>query len=254
MSKHIVVFDSGIGGTSVMSHIQTTLPSARFSYLMDNKYLPYGELSPTFLTQRITSLLTDFINTRDSVDLLVIACNTASTQTLEALRSIFPFPIVGVVPAIKPAAENTQTNKIGLLATPGTVANSYTANLISNFASGCKVKLYGSSKLVKLAEQYFWQGKCDLQELRDELKLLSIDSSIDYLVLGCTHFPILASLLKKELVNEMQLLDSGVAIANRVNSLLEMGEKSCSIKKQPVGYYATAAINQTKLSIIEVAS
>jgi glutamate racemase len=257
LAKHIIVFDSGIGGTSVLEHIQNKIPHAKLSYLMDNKYLPYGELSFEFLTQRITSLLSNFITIIEPVDLLVIACNTASTQTLDILRQHFKFPIVGVVPAIKPAAEKTRSNKIGVLATPATVANEYTASLINNFAASCHVSLYGSSSLVKLAEQKFWTSNVDLKQLEEELNKLYIDKEIDQLVLGCTHFPIIAEEIKLLINSQTTLLDSGEAIAKRVESLLG-GVKNAKVdfdnKKQPVKYYATAALKQTKLSVRIIAS
>lgn len=243
-----MVFDSGIGGTSVLEHIQARLPNAKYSYLMDNKYLPYGKCSFQFLSNRITTLLMQFVEAIEPVDLLVVACNTASTQTLDQLRAQFNFPIVGVVPAIKPAAEKSITKSIGVLATPATVANEYTATLINDFADNCKVSLYGSSELVRLAEQKFWHNKLDLKQVAKELDVLAIDNEIDYLVLGCTHFPIIAHELKLLIKHDICLLDSGEAIANRVYSLI--GE--CQVagnKKQPVAYYATAALKQTKLNI-----
>lgn len=182
------------------------------------------------------------------VDILVVACNTASTQTLVQLRAQFDFPIVGVVPAIKPAAEKSLSKRIGVLATPATVANEYTATLIDDFARSCEVDLYGSSELVRLAEYKFWFNTLDMQALAQELDKLAINSEIDHLVLGCTHFPIIANELKQLIRHDLQLLDSGEAIANRVSSLI--GE--CNVednKKQPVDYYATAALEQTKLQI-----
>jgi glutamate racemase len=216
---------------------------------MDNKYLPYGELETGFLTRRITYILGELINSLAPVDLLVIACNTASTQTLDALREKFDFPIVGVVPAIKPAAELTQTKTIGLLATPATISNDYTASLINRYASNSHVLLYGSSELVRLAEQSFWADHYDQNELGTELGKLNINQNIDYLVLGCTHFPLLSAGLKKSLGEKIKLLDSGLAIANRVVNLLGISEKDLQNKKQPVTYYATAAFEQTKLAI-----
>lgn len=257
MANHILVFDSGIGGTSVLEHIQRKMPDAKLTYLMDNKYLPYGELSFAFLTQRITSLLKHFLTLIEPVDLLVIACNTASTQTLDILRQHFTFPIVGVVPAIKPAAEKTLSKKIGVLATPATVANEYTASLVKDFAASCNVSLYGSSKLVKLAEQKFWTNNLELKHLEQELNSLYIDEEIDQLVLGCTHFPIIAEELKILINPKTTLLDSGEAIANRVLSLIgnvESVKNKTENKKQPVSYYATAALEQTKLPITVITS
>lgn len=248
MSKHILVFDSGIGGTSVLRHIQKKIPEAHYSYLMDNKHLPYGELDSHFLSERILKLLSYFVSTIGHVDMLVVACNTASTQTLDLLRSHFDFPIVGVVPAIKPAAERSGVGKVGLLATPATTKNEYTKNLIKNFATNSKVYLYGSSALVRLAESLFWHGECDEQSLKKEMQSLSINQDIDYLVLGCTHFPIIRKYLENYLPSSIKLIDSGEAIANRVYDLLgdvNMVEN----KKQPLTYYATAALQSNKLSV-----
>lgn len=252
LSKHIVVFDSGIGGTSILTHLQAQISPARFSYLMDNKYLPYGELEADFLSERIITLLRCFVSAIEPVDLLVVACNTASTQTLDKLRATFTFPIVGVVPAIKPAAENTHTNKIGLLATPATVANNYTASLIEDFASSCEVKLYGSSELVKIAEQRFWSDSYNKLSFVEQFTKLKIDTDIDYLVLGCTHFPLMADAIQQLLGERIRLLDSGEAIAKRVASLLNRVDTRECIKKRPVDYYATAALEQSKLTIKQI--
>ena len=255
MQPHIVIFDSGIGGTTVLEHIQKKFPYAHYSYVMDNLFMPYGRLSVEVLKQRLHAKLLTIQSLHTNIDIIVIACNTASTQTLEFLRQQTTIPIVGVVPAIKPAALLSKKAQIGLLATPGTIQNVYTHSLISEHAQKTKVNLYGSTRLVELAEQKFWNGHVDEAELRDECAKLAITQDNDLLVLGCTHFPILKGELKHILGDTIQLIDSGLAIANRVESILQnkqWGNGNSEPKKELVRYYATAPINSNKLSVSEI--
>jgi len=245
--QHIVIFDSGIGGTSVLAHIQKAFPNATYSYLMDNLYLPYGELESKVLQQRLLQKLKTVEASFESIDLIVVACNTASTQTLCLLRSQTNTPIVGVVPAIKPAANKTKTKQIGLLATPATTNNNYIKNLINDHANEVEVHLYASVNLVALAEQKYWQGKVDQQAINTEIQNLNISKEIDCLVLGCTHFPILSMEINRALGWNVELIDSGNAIANRVIDLLPIYvEDKLNEIKRPVRFYATAPIINTK--------
>lgn len=248
MSAHIMVFDSGIGGTTVLEHIQKQLPYARISYFMDNAFLPYGKLNQQKIIERLRGLL-HFIEVNSlNVDVLVIACNTASTSALSAIRSLTHIPIVGVVPAIKPAASITNNHHIGLLATPATISSLYTQQLIEDHASSITVSLYSSVALVAIAEHAYLNGVVDTDKLNAELRELSINQGIDVLVLGCTHFPILASAIHAFYQGSIKLLDSGSAIAKRVETVLI--EKNYSLnskvtfdhKKKPLHYYATASI------------
>ena len=217
-----MVFDSGIGGTTVLEHIKHSIPNAQYSYFMDNALLPYGAQSQQTIINRLCSLI-HFIKANTlSVDLIVIACNTASTSALSAVRQITDIPIVGVVPAIKPAAELTRSNHIGLLATPATVASSYTTESL------------------------------DTNKLHQVLDDLHIDKTIDVLVLGCTHFPILAEPISQYFEGKVKLLDSGVAIANRVDYLLKqlnLGMNKLTDIKKPLQYYATADVFSNKLAV-----
>ena len=254
MSPHIVVFDSGIGGTSVLAHIQNAVPNANFSYVMDNKYLPYGKLDKAFLNQRLQYLLKAFTERLAPVDMLVVACNTASTQTLAELREHFSIPIVGVVPAIKPAANQSNTGVIGVLATPATVMNSYTHGLVNDFAKHCVVHMYGSTELVALAEHYYWHGELDASALRQELDKLEINPAIDKLVLGCTHFPILANEIKRILGTSVELVDSGEAIARRVVSLLANKNSENADTKKALNFYSTAPVisNSKQINLVDL--
>lgn len=148
----ILMFDSGVGGLSVMQEVYKANKQALFYYLFDHECFPYGNKSEVFLKKRVSNLLQSLCS-KLQPDLIVIACNTASTIVLPTLREIFTIPIVGVVPAIKPAAKISKKHNICLLATQGTVHRSYTDFLINEFASDCKVLKIGSQDLVRLAEE-----------------------------------------------------------------------------------------------------
>ncbi|MGE6463753.1 glutamate racemase [Pseudoalteromonas tetraodonis] len=251
MSAHIMVFDSGIGGTTVLEHIQQSIPHAQYSYFMDNALLPYGAQSQQTIINRLCGLIQFIKDESLNVDLIVIACNTASTSALSSVRQITDIPIVGVVPAIKPAAQLTQSKHIGLLATPATVSSPYTDALIKEHASSITTSLYSSVELVTLAETLFFTQHLDLDKLHTELDRLNINNDIDVLVLGCTHFPILAKPISDYFNTQVQLLDSGAAIAKRVSSLLKLSDNQAGIKK-PLHYYATADVCSDKLAVKQV--
>lgn len=218
MSQLILVFDSGIGGLSVLAEIRKLLPHHDYCYLFDNARLPYGELEEQELISGCVALI-DQVVERTHAAIVVVACNTASTVVLPALRATLSIPVVGVVPAIKPAAQLSKSKRIGLLATPGTVKRHYTYELISQFADDCHVELFGSSELVLMAEQKIATGQLDMARLTQVLSPI-VEADLDVLVLGCTHFPMLRDELQQVLGKGVTLLDSGEAIAKRVKTLL----------------------------------
>ena len=216
-----------MGGLSVYRELSQTLDGHQYCYLFDNAYFPYGELSESRLVERVVELFSAFV-TRYPVDIAVIACNTASTYVLPALRDCLSIPVVGVVPAIKPAAEYSRHRQlthpnllahIGLLATPGTVSRRYTAELVQNFAADLHVSMLGTTELVKMAEDKLAGQAVDLKRLQQVLAPWLGEHGPDTLVLGCTHFPLLAAEISQCLPNT-KLIDSGQAIARRVASLL----------------------------------
>ncbi|CCQ12773.1 Glutamate racemase [Pseudoalteromonas luteoviolacea B = ATCC 29581] len=236
-----------------MAHLEHAVPNATFRYVMDNALLPYGLQSQETIIKRLSGLVKPNQPWSESIDLIVIACNTASTQALDALRKMTTIPIVGVVPAIKPAALQSKTRHIALLATPATTSNQYTHNLIREFASDCQVDLHHSTDLVRLAEACFWQNTTNETEIIREIQRLSISPYVDQLVLGCTHFPIIARQIKSALGAQVSLLDSGAAIARRVMHLLgSSGKQICVNKKGLVYYYATKPIVHSNNSITDV--
>ncbi|MTH46933.1 glutamate racemase [Intestinirhabdus alba] len=217
----VLVFDSGVGGLSVYDEIRQLLPNLHYIYVFDNVAFPYGEKSEAFIVERVVSIV-GAVQQRYPLSLAVIACNTASTVSLPALREKFAFPVVGAVPAIKPAARLTANGIVGLLATRGTVKRSYTHELIARFANECQIAMLGSAELVELAEAKLHGDPVSLDELRRILRpWLRMPEPPDTVVLGCTHFPLLRDELAQILPGGTRLVDSGAAIARRTAWLLE---------------------------------
>ncbi|MGB9094881.1 glutamate racemase [Erwinia sp.] len=217
----VLVFDSGVGGLSVYEELRQLMPDLHYLYAFDNVAFPYGEKSEEFIVHRVVEIV-EAVTRRYPLALVVIACNSASTVTLPALRTRFDFPVVGVVPAIKPAARLTRNGIVGLLATRGTVKRPYTHELVARFASECKTEMLGSAELVELAEAKLQGKPVPLEDVRRILQpWLRMKEPPDTVVLGCTHFPLLNEELQQVLPEGTRLVDSGAAIARRTAWLLE---------------------------------
>lgn len=234
MNQHgptILVFDSGIGGLTIGAAVLTRIPSAHLVYLADNAALPYGSKSEQALIERVDQVVLPCIEAHHP-DLIVVACNTASTHVLPYLRSLTAIPVVGVVPAIKPAAAISSRRRIGLLATTATIQRPYTSQLISDFAASCHVTRVGSEELVAMAESFVRGYAPDLAILNKILAPFCQDG-VDTVVLGCTHFPILAAQISACLPAGVNLLDSGDAVAARAAHLLSLnGQEAFSVKSE----------------------
>ena len=217
----IVIMDSGVGGLTIFDAIQQRLPSWPLVYFLDNEGFPYGEKSEPVVIQRICRYAKQLYD-KCHPALLVVACNTASTLVLPALRKILPIPVVGVIPAIKPAASLSANKCIGLLATPGTVKRTYVKELIATHAPTCHVACIGSSELVLMAESRFKGEEVSIDKIATILQpFLQLASPPDYIVLGCTHFPLLTNEFYQCLSHlpEVTLVDPSQAIAKHVASL-----------------------------------
>jgi glutamate racemase len=205
----ILVFDSGLGGLTVYREIAAVRPDANFVYLADDAAFPYGALVELALITRLVALLDDAIAAHKP-DLVVIACNTASTIALPELRKKFAVPFVGTVPAIKPACAASQTRRIAVLGTEATVKREYTRALIRDHGQGCEVDLVGSKQLATYAEA----------ELRGE-PVSDDGNCTDTVVLACTHYPLLIARLEQIAPWPVNFIDPAPAIARRVANLLE---------------------------------
>ncbi len=234
--------DSGVGGLSVYQQVQQQV-AADYIYLMDNKYLPYGEKSESFIQQRLYQLSEHLLEL--GADLIVIACNTATTQAVEYLRQHFAIPFVGVVPAIKPAAALSLGHGFAVLATPATANGDYIAGLIRQFAPNDQVIKFGSSELVRLAEDKVWYQQDVQQQVSDILSVSPLAEHHSHIVvLGCTHFPFLAEEIKCALPAATVLLETGDAIARRVRQLV--GEKLIYKKQYQHCFISTRELNEVQ--------
>ena len=219
----ILLFDSGMGGLTVASAVAQQIPQAELIYSADNAAFPYGAWKEEDLVARIVSVVGRLIETAKP-DVVVVACNTASTIALAELRAAYDIPFVGTVPAIKPAAAQTRTGVIGVLATPGTVAREYTHSLIHTFAYHCKVLLHGAPRLAEMAEQKLRGHPVDPEELRKEIAPVfrkREGRATDVVVLGCTHYPLLTEDMSKVMPWPVTWIDPAPAIARRTADVVE---------------------------------
>lgn len=219
MSGPILIFDSGVGGLSVVRALRERLPGAPLAYVCDNAALPYGTKPDAWLIQRIVAVCAEAVAASGAVA-LVVACNTASTLALDALRERLTIPVVGTVPAIKPAAALSRSGVIGLLATSATVCRPYTDRLIADFAAGRTVVRVAADALVAQAERHVAGDALDPRALDEALAPLWTHPDLDTVVLGCTHFPLLGKVLAERAPRLLQWVDSGDAIARRTAQVL----------------------------------
>lgn len=221
MSKPIVIFDSGVGGLSIYQEIRRKLPNTEVIYCADNLGFPYGPKPESFVINRTLHCLNSVTN-QYKPQLIVIACNTASTVALPSVRSSLKIPIVGVVPAIKVASQYSSNRCFGLLATPGTINRKYTKKLVQDFANDCHVISVGSNALVSIAERYLRRESVTIDEVKEVLlPFFSTAHQPDCIVLGCTHFPLLKEYLMLACPIDIKWVDSGEAVARRVKHLID---------------------------------
>jgi len=228
-SPKILVFDSGVGGLTVFREIARARPDAQLVYAADDALFPYGKIPEAALVARVVALMRDLIETHRP-DLVVIACNTASTLVLPALRESFVLPFVGTVPAIKPACAASQTKLVSVLGTEATVAREYTHALIRNFGEGCDLTLVGSGRLATLAETSLAGEPVDDEAIRAEIAPCFVEDGAartDTIVLACTHYPLLLDSFERLAPWPVRWLDPAPAIARRAVELVgpATGEK-----------------------------
>ncbi|MCL5130149.1 glutamate racemase [Algibacter sp. L4_22] len=219
MNKNpIGIFDSGVGGTSIWREIHNLLPNENTLYLADSKHAPYGPKGKdTIIDLSIKN--TEYL-IKQNCKIIVIACNTATTNAIDYLRENYKIPFIGIEPAIKPAALQTKTNAIGILATKGTLSSSLFSKTAGIFAKGVNIIEQDGEGIVDLIEN----GKLESPEMTSLLKTYlnpMIKANIDYLVLGCTHYPYLMPLLLDILPKHVKIIDSGQAVARQTKAILQ---------------------------------
>jgi glutamate racemase len=244
----VLVFDSGLGGLTVLREIARLRPDLRLIYAADAAAFPYGRWDDDALTDRVVGVVAGLIERFDPA-LVVIACNTASTLALPALRARFSIPFVGTVPAIKPACERSVTKRVSVLATPGTVKRDYTQGLIREFAAGCKVTLVASEKLASLAEAALHGEAIEDAAIAAEIKPCFVDdgSRTDTVVLACTHYPLILDRLIKAAPWPVNWIDPAEAIARRASSLI--AERSGAVGLPIEAYFTNGKLPTPALAL-----
>lgn len=242
-NSSIGIFDSGLGGLTVLLEIQKILPKESIIYLADKKNCPFGNKTRQEIRDFTVSALRWLV--KNPVKLIVIACNTSSTAGIDYYRELFPdIEIVGVVPAVKSAVLATKNKRMGIFSTKTTSHGPYLKKLIVAYCEGIKVTNLGSEKLAELIEKGNFNGR----EITDELsKYITTfqKNQIDTLVLGCTHYPFVAKIIEKQFNDKVKLIDSGEAVARRVASVLRVKKMVRGGFVTTEKYYTTASTEKT---------
>jgi glutamate racemase len=241
VGKTIGVFDSGVGGLSVLQHIRQTLPDKRLIYVADSGHVPYGDKSPDYIEQR-SHTLTRFLLEKGA-DAIVIACNTATAAAVTSLRNHFDIPIVGMEPAVKPAVAATRSGVVGVLATIGTLESARFAALLERYGEEVEIITQGCPGLVEQVER--GELNCKLtRELIERFTASLLARGADTLILGCTHYPFIAPLIQEIVGPNIVLVDTGVAVARqlqrRIYSELSDHKELCSISQGRLSTSPTA--------------
>jgi glutamate racemase len=212
------VFDSGLGGLSVLRAVRAQLPGESIIYVADSLYAPYGERDDDFIADR-TLAIGQWLVTQGA-KLLVVACNTATAQSIAMVRERLPIPLVGVEPGIKPAASQSKTRVAGVLATQVTLRSARFQSLLERYAADCRFLCQPGHGLVQAIERCD-VGSAELRTLLNSYLQPMLDAGADTLVLGCTHYPFLDAAIRDIVGDRMELIDTSVAIARQVERVLE---------------------------------
>lgn len=258
-APRILVFDSGVGGLTVFSELVKALPTAGFVYAADDAAFPYGALDDQRLVDRVVAVMERLI-AREAPDLVVVACNTASTLALPSLRARFQIPFVGTVPAVKPAAAASRSGLVSVLATPGTVRREHTRAMIEAFAKGAEVTLVGSAKLAGFAEAELRGEPVSDAEIAAEIEPCFVERDglrTDAVALACTHFPLLTRRFEALAPWPVAWIDPAPAVARRVLALVgpvspEQGAPARALftSERPLPERLTAALDARGLVTI----
>jgi glutamate racemase len=231
----ILLLDSGVGGLTVLREVRRARPDAEFVYAADDAAFPYGDWDEAPLIRRVEEVTTELIS-RHGPDIVVVACNTISTLVLPVLRARFGIPFVGTVPAVKPAASQSRSGRIAVLATPGTVRRDYTRELVAAYAGGCAVDLVGSTRLAAMAEAELAGTPVSDEALAAEIAPCFAERDgrrTDIVVLACTHYPLLAARMERLAPWPVAFVDPAPAVARRVAQIL--GEAPVGAAASPRG-------------------
>ncbi len=213
----IGVFDSGIGGLSVLQHIRTRLPNENLFYVSDRAHLPYGEKDEDYILQR-SRVITQFLISRN-VKAVVIACNTATAAAVKNLRETYRLPIIGMEPGVKPAISRSQSGMVGVLATHGTLNSHKFKTLLQDHADGSEIIICSCDGWVEAIEQNGHDHQATRQIVSQQLQPI-LERGVDTLVLGCTHYPFVKKIIAEEAGAEISIIDTGPAVAKQLQRQL----------------------------------
>lgn len=239
----IGILDSGVGGLSVLREIHSLLPGAQLHYVADSSWCPYGNKAGELIRERVTKIADYLLG--EGAEILVIACNSATIHAVGSLRAIYPLPIVGMEPAVKPAAEVTHSGVIGVLATEASIAGEKFHQLVHTHARGVRVITRPCPRFVELVEEGILEGaEADLAV--DEAVTPLLESGSDVLVLGCTHYPFLREAIEHRIPQNVTLIDTGPAVARRVKDLVD---GTADLPKNPseIHIETTGSLEQLRL-------
>lgn len=236
--RPVAVFDSGVGGISVLKHIHALLPAEHLIYVADSKYAPYGNKTPAAIQARCFEIA-DFLIARNA-KVLVVACNTATAAAIDVMRERYPLPIIGMEPALKPAAEASKNGIIGVLATTGTLKSAQFAALLESYGRNVKVVTQACIGLVECVERGDLDSAATFKLLQQYCQPL-LDEGADTVVLGCTHYPLLKALIEKIVGPDIVLIDTGAAVANQlIHRLIAEGLQSASQQEGSVQFWTNS--------------
>ena len=237
-STTIGVFDSSVGGLSVLHHIRHHLPHAHLIYIADSAHVPYGDKSSAFIEQRSHTLARFLID--QGAHAIVVACNTATAATISTLRKNFTLPIIGMEPAVKPAVAATRSGVVGVLATTGTLESARFAALLERYAGEVNIVTQSCPGLVEQVEQGDLNGP-QTRELIERYTAHLLARGADTLILGCTHYPFLAPLIRKMVGANITLVDTGEAVARQLQYRMqsELPAHVNPVRPEPVEGHGT---------------
>ncbi len=246
-SQPIGVMDSGVGGISVLKHIHALLPHENLLYVADSKYAPYGNKTPAEITARCFAVA-DFLIAQN-VKALVVACNTATAAAIDAMREKYTLPIIGMEPAVKPAAEASKNGVVGVLATVGTLKSAQFAALLESYGRNVKVVTQACVGLVECIER----GELDTPETKALIRQYTaplLAEGADTIVLGCTHYPFVKHVIREIVGDKISLIDTGGAVAKQLKRQLEEnGFLSTSNQPASVQFWTNSEADNAKLVI-----
>ena len=245
----IGVFDSGLGGLSVLRHLKNQLSHESFIYVADSANAPYGNKSESFIQQRCLSIA-DFLYAHQ-ITALVVACNTATAAAVELIRKRLDIPVVAIEPALKPASLMTNSGKIGVLATASTLQSAQYQSLLDKFTTDVVCFEQAAHGLVEKVEAGQLNHASTEELLRQYLNPM-MNEGVDCIVLGCTHYPFLLPAIRKIVGNDIEIIDTGTAVAEQLSSVINEDQSFCLAANEPQDKYFSSANREHAKEMIEM--